>query len=66
MGNFKYLNYTTLKEPSDCVATVLMSVASRFNYVAEVRSAESKTMKLRNISRAELSILNPLVNYNLK
>jgi len=42
LGNCKYLEFTGLNEPSDCIATVLSSVATRLNFVSQCRSSQSK------------------------
>lgn len=46
MGNKKYLSFAGLEEPSDCIAAVLMAVASQRNLVSQPRSSESETCKL--------------------
>jgi len=42
MGTFRYIHFAGLKEPSDCILSVLASTAARLKFVSEVRSAECK------------------------
>jgi len=45
--NFKYVEFTSLEEPSDCIATVLLSVASRYNYSTEIRNVENQQHQIK-------------------